>query len=450
MKLPFLLLSIFYLVATVVNSRKSGGYKEAILSCNNYIDSMIQDVLEENGDYFDPHPINESLLTFHKKVVFIDFKGEAKLTEGYISGLRNLHRVSSCYLSFEQGRLKVSAELEIEKMFFNFTGSVKAININKAVSGKGVTSKVFLSTGISLDAGGKESILEDLNVDYISNMTLEVEGMRFLGWMEEPTKTNVALFFKALTEKLVEVQMKTLMMERMKEKPFSLEKFDLDIGDLEVTTTEGDVLIGELVHSKEDANSYIGSVLENRFQLEAEYSKLSFKDSISDDRIDNVYVSNATDNYLLLRDGHLDNLTKLKRMHDCSHPVLRSSNITFICYLGFPRLKFLYTAESHNGDTTSAFDIVALIDDTRLDVKITTTVKDNIPSMLDLKINNVGKITVKVAHIIADAPSMQAGRTFNKDVVKNHFSEKLREILLGKLKDVLGYSIYKTPIHFID
>ncbi|XP_042900126.1 uncharacterized protein [Parasteatoda tepidariorum] len=450
MKILCLLLSIFYLSPTIVDSSKTGGYKQAILSCNDYIDSMIQEVLEENGDYFDPHPINESLLTFHKKVVFIDFKGEAKLTEGYISGLRNLHRVSSCSLSFEQGRLKVSAKLEIEKMFFNFTGSVKAININKAVSVKGDTSKVLVSTTISLDAEGKESVLESLNVDYISNITVGVEGMKFLGWMEETTKVSIGQFFKALTEKLVEVQMRRLAEERMKEKPFSLEKFDLDTGGLEITTTEDETLIGEPVYTKEDSNSYIDSVLETRFLFESDYSNLD-PYFLPDDRIDNVYISNEKDNYVELKNGFLEHLGELKRIQDCSQPILRSTNVTFTCFLGFQQqLKFLSPTESHNGNTVSNFDLLALVDATRLSAKITTTVKDNIPSMLDLNVNNLGRVTVKAAYVVTDGPSMQAEGTFNKNKLIKHFSEKVRKILLGKLKDVLGYSIYKTPIHFVE
>ncbi|GFU26232.1 uncharacterized protein NPIL_27211 [Nephila pilipes] len=450
--------AVFFQVAYA----RSGGYIEAIESCNEYVDTLIKSILTDRGDILDPYNMNDSIISFQKKVVFVDFKGEAKLSEGYISGVSSLRRISPCSLSFENGRYKLSANLQTGAMFFNFTGSVKVMNMGPVIFVRGNSSSADISLAFSLNATtGKEALLEELKMQDIKDMNVWIDGLRLLSWMSDPLRNSAAIFFKHSVKKLIEVEIGSLANDRILGNPFSVEEFDIDVKEITsvtastiaTTSIDGDdIPEDKKEHTKEDSDSYIDSVLENRYFLESAYSKLD-PYSLDDDRINNFFLQskrknkNSGNNHLDLKNGLLENLSRLKRISDCTIPIWRKSNVTFICYLGFDELEMKYNAKSYIENHISDFELITSITNTRLSVKITSSYKDNVPNLQDFSILNTGKITVKTAQVIAD--TYYSSNIYNTESIIKHFSSTLLKILNGRFKEVLSYSIYKTPLHFL-
>ncbi|XP_055936361.1 uncharacterized protein LOC129966038 isoform X2 [Argiope bruennichi] len=458
----------FSILILCVHCARCGGYKEAIESCNEYVDKLLNSIVVDQADTLDPYHINDTVISFQKKIVFVDFKGEAKLSEGYITGISSLRRTEPCSLSFEKGRYILSTSLRTTALFFNFTGSVKMMNMGPEIFVRGNSSSAHGSMAFSLNATtGKEAILEEFKLQYVKDMQVWIDGLRLLKWMSDPLRNSAAIFFKHSVKKLVEVVIGSSINDEMMKNPFSIEEFDIDVkeitavtGDTEFTTPKDDDtdLPNKKNYVVEDSDSYIDSVLENRYFVEISYGKLD-PYILDDDRIENAFIQrkknrdkSIANNYLDLKKGKLENLSRLKRITDCTKPLFRSKNVTFECYLGFDELQMKYDATSYLENQVSKFELIASIVNTRLKVKVTSSYKDNVPNLQDFTILNNGKVTVKSARVIADTylASSDSPPPYNQDAILEHFYTLLLKILNGRFKEALSYSIYKTPIHFLN
>ncbi|GBM32257.1 hypothetical protein AVEN_191199-1 [Araneus ventricosus] len=468
MKAQIFFMLFCVLIAQVPCVRSGGSYQEAIESCNEYVDTLLNNIVVGQADILDPYHINDSIISFQKKVVFVDFRGEAKLSEGYITGISSLSRTEPCSLSFEKGRYKLSTSFRTNALFFNFTGSVKVMNMGPEIFVRGNSSSAFVTMAFSLNATtGKEALLEEFKLQYVTDMRVWTDGLKLLSWMGDPLRNSAAMFFKNSVKKLTEVVIGSSINDEILKNPFSIKEFDIDMkeitavtGNTEVTTPEDDDsdLPDRRDYVIEDSDSYIDSVLENRYFLETSYGRLD-PYALDDDRIENVFVQRKknkdkaiANNYLDLKHGKLENLSRLKRITDCTKPLWRSKNVTFDCYLGFDELQMKYDASSYLDNEVSKFELLASIVNTRLKIKVTSSYKDNVPNLQDFTVLNNGKLTVKTAHVIADTyfASSDSPPPYNQDALLKHFYTLLLKILNGRFKEVLSYSIYKTPLHFLN
>lgn len=448
---------IFFSLITAVTCGKygKGSFIHAIELCNKYIDDLIiHSVNRSNLDYY---PVIGRDLNFYKKVVFYNFKVHANLTEGHITGFGNLLRNSPCALSFENGRIKLSTKLEAKEMKCNFYALVNVIGTTSNASLEAVTSPLKIDVKFAFDASsGRNGTLEVYWPHVISNMNVWVDGLGYLDYVKEPLAENAETLFYDLINTLTYVNLRNALKYSLEEIPFPVKDLEIDDESSTVntefpsTTTEG-----KKVFTKEDSDSYIDIVLGNRFIVESKYSKVD-PHILNDVQLDNVFLrQNETEedlNYIKLEKGLLENLSKLKRLNHCTAPEFRKTNVTFACYLGFDDIQMKYVAEAHNGSQVYNFNLVSIISNSRISIVVTSNYNDNVPTVQNFSVNDLGKISIKAAIDIAGDvyPSPAAiENLYNSKVILKHISDEINSVLKGRLKEVLSYSIFKTPLPFL-
>ncbi|XP_055930179.1 uncharacterized protein LOC129960655 [Argiope bruennichi] len=195
-----------------------------------------------------------------------------------------------------------------------------------------------------------------------------------------------------------------------------------------------------------DANNYIDYVLTSNFASEVQYSRLD-PIKLPDIKID-LISKRVWDNKATLTKGELHNLSKVKRVRDCSVPHWSSANITFICTLGFKELIVNYTANVSYDNMQLIFYPVTSITEGLVTIQITSSKYENIPSLRLLIVNSVGKMYVTSRMISVGDVSQIVGPQI-RDAIVEASTTNLHKILTGRFKEALGYSIYKTPVPFV-
>ncbi|XP_042905499.1 uncharacterized protein [Parasteatoda tepidariorum] len=454
MKTLLILIASITVVAGSPLGRSS--YIDAIERCNTYVDKLLVNAAKDNN--LESFPVYGRELNFRKKVVFYPFKCYANLTEGHITGLGNLHRKGACSISFHNRRLKIHTEIETKQINFNFTGKASVIGSTADVMVDAVTSPLKIEMDFSFNgSSGDDGKLDSYRPTVISNMNVWIDGLGMLEWIREPMEENVEELFFNLINTLTHHHLKEAFREDIQKNPFSIEDLeDVYASTIEpVTEDHGTTPRGKEEYTIEDSNSYIDSVLANRFLFESKYSKLDPL-VLSSTRLEKVFVrdpQNEDANFLKLEKGELEHLSNVRRNSECSIPEFIERNITFECSLGFDELTLKYQAEAHNGSDVYNFQLIVTVKQTKLSLKVTSTLSDNVPTILDYSVDNVGKISIIAAIDIvgAQARSPSSIETlYNSKVILTYFSEEVNSILKGRFKEVLNYSIYKTPLHFLD
>ncbi|GBL76929.1 hypothetical protein AVEN_12605-1 [Araneus ventricosus] len=133
---------------------------------DRYIDKLLDEMLEQNGHEYDPYVLEDSSVGFSKKVMFVNVSGEAKLHNGYITGLKSLHRPDHCSVEEEDGKLKVNADLGAGVLDFYYDGTVKFMNFGPTIKVHGVLAYMEVHMEFTVDAKtGRDGKLTKFVID---------------------------------------------------------------------------------------------------------------------------------------------------------------------------------------------------------------------------------------------------------------------------------------------
>ncbi|KFM82821.1 antigen AG231, partial [Stegodyphus mimosarum] len=234
-----ILLVVFVATAT---SKSVGSYydDDAVERGDAYVDKLIKDMMEDRGHEYDPYVMEDSVVGFSRKVAFVNISGEAKLHNGYIAGLKTLHRPDHCSLKEKNDRLYVKADLGAGILKFQYEGTVKFMNWGPTVTVHGELSYIEVHMEFSVDAKtGENGTLHRFAIDDIKGLKVWITGLGPLNWAVNPIIKGVNTVFKRFVKYLLENKVKHHIADRLPNFKFPVEGEDIE------TTTESIIVTAE-------------------------------------------------------------------------------------------------------------------------------------------------------------------------------------------------------------
>ncbi|XP_035208664.1 uncharacterized protein LOC118183292 [Stegodyphus dumicola] len=232
-----------------VGKKLYGNYYDdnAIERGDAYVDKLLKDMMEDRGHEYDPYVMEDSVVGFSRKVAFVNISGEAKLHNGYITGLKTLHRPDHCSLKEKNGRLHVKADLGAGILKFQYEGTVKFMNFGPTVTVHGELSYIEIHMEFSVDAKtGKNGTLHRFAIDDIKGLKVWITGLGPLNWAVNPIIKGVNKVFKRFVKYLLENKVMHHIADRLPNF-----KFPVEGGDIDETTTESITVTSETEATKQ-------------------------------------------------------------------------------------------------------------------------------------------------------------------------------------------------------
>jgi len=196
---------------------------EAIRRGNTYIDDLLRNMFEENDDY-DPYRMDDSVVGFWKKVVFVNVSGEAKLHDGNIKGLSTLHRSGDCILEEDGEKLTVKADLGAGILNFFYSGTAKFMNFGPTISVQGELAYVEVYLEFTVDAKtGKNGKLTKFVIDDMRGMKVWISGLGPINWAVNPIISAVTKIFQRFVRNFMENRVRIYIGHRVPEYQFPVE-----------------------------------------------------------------------------------------------------------------------------------------------------------------------------------------------------------------------------------
>lgn len=182
---------------------------ESIRKGDSYIDKMLEEMLNNKDEKYNPYFLEDSAVGFYRKVIFMNVSGEAKLHDGYIQGLNTLHRVKHYYLHKEDDKLRVRAQLGVGELEFHYKGSVKFMNFGPTITILGILSYIEVSMEFKVNSmTGRDGKLTKLVIDDMRGMKLRVSSLGPINWAVNPIINGVTKIFKRSVRNCMEHKVK--------------------------------------------------------------------------------------------------------------------------------------------------------------------------------------------------------------------------------------------------
>ncbi|CAL1276383.1 unnamed protein product [Larinioides sclopetarius] len=200
---------------------------------DRYIDQLLEEMLEQNGNEYDPYVLEDSSVGFSKKVMFVNVSGEAKLHNGYITGLKSLHRPDHCSVEEEDGKLKVKADLGAGVLDFYYDGTVKFMNFGPTIKVHGVLAYLEIHMEFTVDAKtGRNGKLTKFVIDEMKGMKVTASGLGPMNWAMNYIISGVTTIFQGFVRKFTQNKIRSHIAERLPNYQFPVEGGDIDITEV--------------------------------------------------------------------------------------------------------------------------------------------------------------------------------------------------------------------------
>lgn len=207
---------LLLIVLSTSSQRIARYYDDEVVRGDEFIDQLLVDMIHDHGDEYDPYVLEDSVIGFSKKIAFVNISGEAKLYNGYVLGLKSLHRPEHCSVHEEDDILTVKADLAAGVFDFHYDGTVKFMNWGPTISIFGRLSYVETHMEFSVDAKtGRDGELKEFDIDDMKGMEVWITGLGPLNWAANYLISSTASLFQAFIKNMLENQIRYHVAERL-------------------------------------------------------------------------------------------------------------------------------------------------------------------------------------------------------------------------------------------
>ncbi|XP_015907491.1 uncharacterized protein [Parasteatoda tepidariorum] len=163
-------------------------------TADEYIDQILENVHNYvKNNKLDPMQLPDYVSTFSKEIVYVNFTGEAKLHDGWLSGVSTLRRTDECELNTTRTTISVSAHLGLSNLRVSYRGKAKfmALGPSIIVGGKVNTVEFYFRIRQTNKKGAKP-VLEEFEIMELSTIWIELSGLGPLTWVLKWLLTGIS------------------------------------------------------------------------------------------------------------------------------------------------------------------------------------------------------------------------------------------------------------------
>ncbi|GFU22813.1 hypothetical protein NPIL_341051 [Nephila pilipes] len=215
---------------------------ENIARGDKFIDDLLHDMLEENGHEYDPYRLEDSVIGFSKKITFVNVSGEAKLHNGYITGLKSLHRPDHCSVEDEDGKLLVKADLGAGVLDFHYDGTVKFMNFGPTITLHATLAYLEVHMEFTVDSKtGRDGELKKFVIDDMKGMKMSITGLGPMNWAANYIIGGATSLFKGFLKSFMQKKVREHISERLPRYQFPIEGGNIEITVPDITITSEEI-----------------------------------------------------------------------------------------------------------------------------------------------------------------------------------------------------------------
>ncbi|XP_022248961.1 uncharacterized protein LOC111087247 isoform X2 [Limulus polyphemus] len=198
---------VILLVALVIVPAVSAKFL-SVGNANDYIDKVIENAKLAIGSDIDPLPLPEHTVGFEKKILLITYTGEAKLFDGYISGLSSLHRTGDCTIAKAEDLVSIFADVGFNNIEASYKGEVKFMELGPTITVTAKVESIRIKMGIAASTTDEDSALQSFELTEITGIEVKIGGLGLLNWIFNLLSNLVIKILKRSITTVIERQIR--------------------------------------------------------------------------------------------------------------------------------------------------------------------------------------------------------------------------------------------------
>lgn len=185
-------------------------------ACNEYVDKIIQDLKEDKEYMQDPYEIAEKSVEVHKKILLVNYTGEAKLYDGHIYGLSSLHRQGDVVVD-KKDKTHLKLWLAAGVLELKCSGRLKLMGHGPQLTVEAKADLVTMKLDIVPAGENDNPKIKNFSLEDVKGLDVKVSGLGPLKFFLNAYINIVGKIFKNAIRHFVENKMKLFLDKKMKQ-----------------------------------------------------------------------------------------------------------------------------------------------------------------------------------------------------------------------------------------
>lgn len=184
-------------------------------SCNEYVDKVLNDAKQDKEIFQDPYVIPEKSVGVSRKILLVNYTGEASIYDGYIFGMSTLHRDGDVVVDKKKDtHLKVW--LGAGELSMKCSGKVKLMGHGPSVTVEAVIKYVNMKMDLVPNENSNPKVV-NFKIEDVKGTEVKVKGLGPLNFFMNRYIEIVGKMFHKLIQSAIEKRLKTLMAKKLKD-----------------------------------------------------------------------------------------------------------------------------------------------------------------------------------------------------------------------------------------
>jgi len=183
--------------------------------CNDYVDEILRDLKEDKEYFQDPYEIPEKTVEVHKKLLFVNYTGEASVYNGHIFGLSTLHRDGDVIVDRKK-RTHLKIYLGAGELKLKCSGKLKLMGHGPQATIDAKIAFVSMNLDIVPTSNGTNPKIENFKIQDVKGSEVKVSGLGPLSLFMNHYMKVIGTIFRNMVRHSIESKLKTFMAKKLK------------------------------------------------------------------------------------------------------------------------------------------------------------------------------------------------------------------------------------------
>ncbi|XP_067129408.1 mite allergen Lep d 7-like [Centruroides vittatus] len=194
-------------------------------SCDEFVDKVIESAILAYKHKIDPLYPKNLTFEFEKKILFITYRGEAKLSDTVVYGLSTIHREGDCELFAKDGVLKFAVTLGMGVLEFESKAKITFMKLGPKVTLSGEIGFALVHFEFSFDKNsGKLPSVDKVEIYDIKGSNVKVKGLGPLNHAADRIAASAIKLFRGRIRSKMEEKLREILDDEIKNHKFPTEE----------------------------------------------------------------------------------------------------------------------------------------------------------------------------------------------------------------------------------
>jgi len=182
-------------------------------NANTFVDDVLEKLMQETGALFDPMSLEEYQTGFSQRILLVTFSCQAKLYNGFVTGLKSMHRTGDFYLTnVTNDKQILSGFVGFNNLIAGYSIRLEAIGVAFELPMMATVESANVNLELAMDRTAKKAKFTKYQLE-LGKIKVSLKNLGPFSWVADPITSFIVNLLRPLLSRIIQVPVRNAVEE---------------------------------------------------------------------------------------------------------------------------------------------------------------------------------------------------------------------------------------------